>query len=91
MKKSGLVPVVTTRVAVTACVSIGVGVLSVPLIVIVYVPAGVVLCLVTVNVEVPDPPVIGFGLNEPLAPLGSPLTLRVRVSVKPLMELTVTV
>ena len=54
MEKSG-VPPVTTRVAVTWCVSPP----PVPAIVIVYVPA--VLAL-TVNVEVPDP-VIELGLN----------------------------
>ena len=34
-------------------------------------------------VLVPEPPVIGFGLNGALAPEGSPLTLKFTLPVKP--------
>ena len=36
----------------------------------------------TFIVLLPEPPVIGFGLNEPLAPEGRPVTLRLTLPVK---------
>ncbi len=92
MEKSGVAPD-TTRVAVTWCVSAPL----VPTIVIVYVPAGVRLNVLTLNVEVPDPlvMVIELGLSEAVGPfdtLGDMLiTLRSIVPWKLLMGPTVTV
>jgi hypothetical protein len=37
----------------------------------------------TLKVLLPKPPLIEFGLNEPLAPEGRPLTLRLTLPVKP--------
>ena len=46
--------------------------------------------LVLVVTERLDEPVAGFGLKLPLAPLGSPLTLKVTWPLKPPVGLTVT-
>ncbi len=92
MEKSGVAPD-TTRVAVTWCVSPP----PVPPMVIVYVPAGVRLNVLTLNVEVPGPfvIVIELGLSEAVGPLdtfGNTLvTLRLIVPWKLLMGATVTV
>jgi hypothetical protein len=55
------------------------------------VPAGVVLEVETLRVEEPEPPLIDAGLKVPMAPAGSPLTLRLTVSLNPLLGLTLTV
>ena len=52
-------------------------------------PVGVVLLVVTVNVELPD--ASGLGLNVPVAPVGKPLTLSVTDPVKPPVGVTVAV
>ena len=55
---------------------------SVPVIVRVYVPVGVVVAVETVSVELPEV-VTDAGLKLAAAPLGKPVTLRFTVSVKP--------
>jgi hypothetical protein len=62
----------------------------VPVIVSVKLPVGVLVVVVTVKVLLLEP-VIEVGLNEPLAPLGSPLTPRLTVPLKPLSAVTVAV
>jgi hypothetical protein len=57
-------------------------VLVAPVIVNVYVPAGVVDAVETVRAELPEV-VIDAGLKLAVAPVGSPVTLRFTVSVKP--------
>jgi hypothetical protein len=52
-----------------------------------YVPPGVLAVVATVNTE---DPVVGFGANVPLAPVGNPLTLKLTAPVNPLAGLTVT-
>ena len=47
--------------------------------------------VVTLMVLLPDPPLIGFGLNEALAPEGRPLALRVTLPVKLPTAVTVAV
>jgi hypothetical protein len=61
-----------------------------PLILSVEVPGGVELSVLMVNVEDPEP-VIVVGLNEPVAPAGSPLTLRFTVPENPPEAATFTV
>lgn len=61
-----------------------------PVIVSVKVPSAVLELVVTLMV-LPDPPLIGFGLNEALAPEGRPLTLRVTLPVKVPTAVTVAV
>jgi hypothetical protein len=58
--------------------------------VIVEVPAGVELAVVTVSVEEPDV-TIDAGLNLAVAPLGKPLALSEAVPLKPFTADTVTV
>ncbi len=58
-----------------------------PVTVSVYVPAGVVLLVVTVIEEEPDP-VTDVGLKLALAPEGRPLALKVTVPVKPFSAVT---
>ncbi len=62
----------------------------VPVIVIVDVPTGVVLAVVTVMVEEPEPVTDG-GLKEAVAPVGNPLAVKVTVPVKPLSAVIVAV
>jgi hypothetical protein len=69
----------TERVAVVLCVTV----LLVPVIVRVEEPRGVPLVVVTVSVELPDPPLMVAGEKVPVAPAGNPPTLNVTVSVKP--------
>ena len=57
---------------------------------VVFAP-GVAAVVATVSVEVPDAPGMVTGLNEPVAPAGSPLMLRVTVPVNPPNGATVTV
>jgi hypothetical protein len=64
---------------------------SAPVIVKVYVPAGVAVVVLTVRVELPEPPVIDEGTKLALAPVGNPLTLRLTVSVKPPLGVIVAV
>ncbi len=62
-----------------------------PVTVKVDVPNRAVLSVVTVIVDVPEPPATEAGLKMALIPLRSPLTLKVTVPVNPLAGLTVTV
>jgi hypothetical protein len=79
MLKSGLA---TTRVTVAECDRLP----SVPVIVRVYVPVGVVVAVETVSVECPEVET-DAGLKLAVAPVGKPLTLRFTVPVKPLRGL----
>jgi hypothetical protein len=47
------------------------------------VPAGVLELVVTLMVLLPVPPLIEVGLNVALAPVGSPLAVKLTVPVKP--------
>jgi hypothetical protein len=76
----------TINVTVPVCVRVPL----VPVIVSVYVPAGVVVAVVTDNVELPEPET-DVGLRLAVAPVGNPLTLRFTVSVKPFSALSVVV
>ena len=76
----------TTKVTVVLCTKLPL----VPVIVSVFVPAGVVVEVVTVNVEEPEPVTVA-GLKLPLAPVGKPLTLHVTVPLNPLIALAVDV
>ena len=76
----------TTSVAVALCVRLPL----VPVIVIVYVPVGVLEAVVTLSAEDPEP-VTEVGLNVPVAPVGSPVTLNVTAPLKPLNAPTVAV
>src|SRR5215472_15782535 len=67
----------------TAAVWLSEAALSAPVMVSVEVPAGVVLEVATLSVEEPEPPLIVAGLKLPVAPAGSPLRLRLTVSVNP--------
>jgi hypothetical protein len=61
--------------------------LSVPLVAVIvsgYVPVAVVLVVVTVKVDEPEP-ATDVGAKEPLAPVGNPLTLNDTFPVKPLL------
>ena len=53
-------------------------------------PAGVLVPVLTLNVEVPDP-LTEVGLNVPPAPAGSPLTLIATAALKPFAGVTVAV
>ncbi len=87
MLKSGGPVAVTTRVTIVECVRAPL----VPVIVTVYVPAGVAAPVVTLMVLDPEPPATGFGLNDAPAPDGSPLALSVTLPVKPPDPVTVAV
>ncbi len=76
----------TTNVTVAVCDRLPL----VPVIVSVYVPAGVVVAVETVRVELPEV-VTDAGLKLAVAPVGSPLTLRFTVPVKPFRALIVVV
>ena len=80
---------VTTSVTAVECV--GEPAASVPVMVTVKLPIGVVLPAVTFIVEEPDPPVTDCGLNVAFAPEGKPLALRLTVPVYPRDGVTVTV
>ena len=62
----------------------------VPVIVMVYVPVGVVVAGFTPNVEFPDPVTVA-GVNRNCVPAGNPLTLKVTVPVNPFTAATETV
>ena len=53
-------------------------------------PAGVLLLVCTVNVELPEP-VIEVGFNEAVAPAGTPLTDKFTVLVNPFSATSLTV
>ena len=72
----------TTRVTVAECDKVPLA----PVIVSVYVLAGVVVAVETVSVELPEP-AIEVGLKLAVAPVGNPLTLRFTVPVKPFRAL----
>lgn len=78
---------VTTRVTVVECESVP----DVPVIVSVYVPAAVAAVVLTVRVELPEPPATDAGAKLALAPAGSPLALRLTVPVKPPLGVIVVV
>ena len=61
----------------------------VPVIVRVYVPTGVVPEVVTVSVELPEPPEIDVGLNVPVVPEGKPLTVKATAPVNPFTAVAV--
>src|SRR6516225_5781239 len=77
----------TTRVTVVEWVNPP----PVPVIVSVYVPAGVLALVLTFIVLLPEPPAIGFVPNVALAPVGNPLTLKFTLPLKPPVGATVTV
>ena len=58
------------------------------MIVKVDVPVWVEAAVETFSVEEPEPPLIEVGLNVPVAPLGSPVTLRFTVSTNSLLGVT---
>src|SRR5260370_36918462 len=62
----------------------------VPVMVIVDVPTGVVLAVVTVRVEEPDV-VTAAGLKEAVAPVGNPLAVKVTVPANPFSAVCVAV
>jgi hypothetical protein len=76
--------VLTTSVAVVLWTRLPL----VPVIANVYVPVGVVVAVVTVSVDVPEP-LTEVGLNVPVAPVGKPVTLNVTVPLKPPVAATV--
>ena len=55
------------------------------------VPAGVVFEVETLRVADPEPPLTEVGVKLPLAPLGTPLTLKPTFPLKPFSALTVAV
>jgi hypothetical protein len=73
----------TTNVTVAVCDRVPL----VPVIVRVYVPAGVVVAVETVSVELPEL-LTDIGLKLAVAPVGNPLTLKVAVPVKPFRALS---
>ena len=85
IEKSPTTGALTTRVTEAVCVVEPL----VPVIVNGKLPVGVVLLVVTESVELPE--VSDAGLNVPLAPAGSPLTVRFTVPVKPPLGVTVAV
>ena len=76
----------TTSVTIAVCVRLPL----VPVMVTVELPAGVVLLVATVNVEVPAP-LTDPGVKVAVAPAGKPLALSITAPLKPLMALTVAV
>ncbi len=69
----------TIRLTVVVCVRLPLT----PLMVRVLVPAGVLVAVVTVSVDEPDP-VTDVGLKAPVAPEGSPLTVNATLPLNPL-------
>jgi hypothetical protein len=74
------------KVTVLLCVKLPL----VPMTVKVLVPAGVLVVVVTVNVDVPEV-LTEVGLKLPPAPLGKPVTLKVTVPANPFKALIVIV
>ena len=87
MKSGGCGAGFTTSVTVVECCNAP----SAPVMVRVYVPCGVEVEVLTLRVEVPEPPTIEAGVKAALAPAGKPLTLRLTVSVNPPLGVTVAV
>ena len=85
-EKSGVAGALTVSDTVVVCVRAPL----LPLIVNVYVPAGVVVLVATVMEEEPEPITDG-GLKLAVAPAGNPLALNVTIPVKPPEGVTVTV
>jgi hypothetical protein len=79
IEKSGTGGALTTSVTVVLCVRLPL----VPVMVRVYVPAGVDVLVATVIVEEPDP-ATDCGLNDALAPAGRPLALNVTAELNAL-------
>src|SRR5947209_7367566 len=84
--KSGAGAAFTTRVTVVECTRPPL----VPVMVKVYVPAGVLVLVVTDMVEEPEP-VTEAGLKLALAPLGNPLAVKFTAPLKPPDPVTVAV
>jgi hypothetical protein len=76
------VAALTTKATVIECDRLPL----IPEMVSVYVPVGVVAAVETVSVELPEP-ATDVGLKLAVAPVGSPLTFRFTVSVKPFRAL----
>src|SRR5215813_8879250 len=87
VKSGGCGGGVTTRVTVVECCNAP----SAPVMVRVYVPCGVEVEVLTLSVELPEPPTMEAGVKLALAPAGKPLTLRLTVSVNPPIGVTVVV
>ena len=83
IEKSGDGGALTTSVTVVLCVKLPL----IPVMVRVYVPAGVDVLVVTVTVDEPDPAIDG-GLNDALAPAGRPLALNVTAELNPFEGVT---
>jgi hypothetical protein len=83
--KSGLAAACTTSVAVEVRVRVPL----VPVMVSGYVPAGVVVLVVTARAD--EAPVFGFGVNVPAAPAGNPLIDRLTEPVNPPVRVTFSV
>ncbi len=81
----------TLTVSVTLTECVGLPLLSVPVMVTVYAPAGVELVVLMVRVDDPEPPPIEAGLKLAVAPEGKPLALSATVPVYPLIGLTLAV
>jgi hypothetical protein len=77
----------TVNDAVAMCVRVP----SVPVMVMVAEPVVVLLVVVMVSVDDPEPPLTEAGLKLAVAPEGKPLALSVTVPVYPLTGLTVAV
>ena len=75
----------TTRVTVVLCV--GLPLVAVPVTVSVYVPAGVLVDVATVSVELPPEETV-LGLSDALARLGTPATRSRTLPVKPPVPVT---
>ena len=85
IEKSGDGGALTTSVTVVLWVKLPL----MPVMVRVYVPAGVDVLVITVMVEEPDP-ATDCGLNDALAPAGRPLALNVTAELNPFDGVTVT-
>jgi len=86
MVKSAVGAGFTTSITVVECTRLPL----VPVMVKVYVPAGVVVLVVTDIVDEPDP-VADVGLKLALAPAGNPLALKVTTPANPPDPVTVAV
>ena len=82
IEKSGGGGGLTVKLTAAECVRLPL----VPVIVNVKVPVEVVLEVVQVSVEVPEPPLIEVGLKLQVAPVGAPLTLKLTVPLKLLRD-----
>jgi hypothetical protein len=87
MEKSEVPAGLTTRVTVAVWVRLPLF----PVTVRVKFPVGVLELVVTLMLLVPEPPLIGFVPKLAVAPVGSPLALKVTLPVKPFSGATVAV